>query len=72
MAINRDRKPLIATLADVEFAHECELDAVRHSTTDEVLKETIVRKLQRQHRERRAPYIRQIDALHEQTDAVPA
>jgi hypothetical protein len=38
---------------------------VKNSATDELLKRAIVAKLERQHRERRAPYVRQLVALHE-------
>ena len=54
---------LLATLADIDFAFESDLEVVENSATDEALKRKIVERLREQHRERRAPYVRQIDAL---------
>jgi hypothetical protein len=56
---------LLAALADIDFAHECDLEAVRKSTTDEVLKRKILQKLDQQHQERRAPYVDRIAALQQ-------
>jgi hypothetical protein len=54
---------LLATLADIDFAYESDLEVVQNSATDEVLKRKVIERLQQQHRERREPYIRQITAL---------
>jgi hypothetical protein len=54
---------LLATLADIDFAYESDLEVVQNSATDEVLKRNVIERLQQQHRERREPYIRQITAL---------
>ena len=60
---------LLAALADIEFAHEYDAEAVKNSSTDEVLKRTILQKLEEQHRERCAPYAQQIYALQQRTKA---
>ena len=56
---------LLATLADIDFAFESDLEVVETSATDETLKRKIIERLREQHRERRAPYVRQIDALQQ-------
>ena len=63
---------LLASLADIEFAHDRDVEAVRSSTTDEVLKRTILQKLQKQHEERRTPYVRQIAALQQRSSPMAA
>jgi hypothetical protein len=63
---------LLSTLADIDFAYESDLDVVRCSTTDEVLKGTVLGKLQQQHRERREPYLRQLVALENRIKKVAA
>jgi hypothetical protein len=61
-----DLKPLLqsllATLADIDFAHESDREVVQNSAADEDLKRKVIEKLQ-QHWEHRAPYLRQITAL---------
>ncbi len=54
---------LLATLADIDFAFESDLEVVETSATDEALKRKIIERLREQHRQRRAPYVQQIDAL---------
>ena len=54
---------LLATLADIDFAYESDLEVVQNSATDAILKRKVIERLQQQHRERREPYIRQITAL---------
>ena len=56
---------LLATLADIDFAFESDLEVVENSATDEALKRKTTERLREQHRERRAPYVRQIDALQQ-------
>ena len=56
---------LLATLADIDFAFESDLEVVENSATDGALKRKIIERLREQHRERRAPYVRQIDALQQ-------
>jgi hypothetical protein len=45
---------LLATLADIDFAFESDLEVVENSATDETLKRKIIERLREQHRERRA------------------
>ena len=54
---------LLATLADIDFAHQSDIETVRNSSAEEWLKQTTIRKLQQRHRERREPYVRQLKAL---------
>ena len=63
---------LLATLADIDFAFESDLEVVENSATDEALKRKIVERLREQHRERRAPYVRQIDALQKRLQPLVA
>jgi hypothetical protein len=54
---------LLATLADIDFAHQSDIEAVRASSAEEWLKQATIRNLQQRHRERREPYVRQLEAL---------
>jgi hypothetical protein len=63
---------LLATLADIDFAYGSDLEIVQNSATDEVLKRKVIEKLQQQHRERRAPYMRQITALQHRIQLMAA
>ena len=63
---------LLATLADIDFAYESDLETVRNSATDEALKRGVIIKLQQQHQERRIPYVRQLAALQERIRAIAA
>jgi hypothetical protein len=63
---------LLATLADIDFAYESDLEAVKNSATDEALKRKVIDKLQQQHREQRTPYIRQLAALQERVRVMAA
>jgi hypothetical protein len=63
---------LLATLADIDFAFESDLEVVETSATDEALKRKIVERLREQHRERRAPYVRQIDAIQKKLQLLVA
>jgi hypothetical protein len=56
---------LLTALAAIDFAFESDLEVVQNSATDDVLKRKIVARLQKQHRERRASYVRQIAALQQ-------
>jgi predicted small metal-binding protein len=56
---------LLAALADMDLAHQGEVAIVRGSNAEEWLKQTVIRKLEERHRERRAPYVRQLTALEE-------
>lgn len=63
---------LLAALADIDIASESDLEVVRNSATDEVLKQKIIESLQQQHRERRKPFIRQLTALQHCIQAIAA
>jgi hypothetical protein len=63
---------LLLTLADIDFAYESNLETVRNSISDEVLKREVIGKLQQQHQERRTPYVRQLAALQERIRALAA
>jgi hypothetical protein len=54
---------LLAALADIDSAHESDVEAVRGSGAEEWLKQTVIPKLEVRHRERRAPYVRQLEAV---------
>jgi len=60
---------VLADLADLDFAHEKSLDAVRQSADDEARKSATIASLRHEHRERRAPYIRELMAIEEQMEA---
>jgi hypothetical protein len=63
---------LLATLADIDFAYESDLEVVQNSAVDEVLKQKVVEKLQQQYRARREPYIRQIATLQRRIQPMAA
>jgi hypothetical protein len=63
---------LLATLADIDFACESDLEVVQNSAVDEVLKQKVVEKLQQQYRARREPYIRQIATLQRRIQPMAA
>ena len=66
------RRTLRATLADIDFAFESDLEVVQNNPMDEGLKRTVIVKLQQRHGERRAPYVHQLASLRERTDALAA
>ncbi|MCB5175789.1 MULTISPECIES: hypothetical protein [Microvirga] len=57
---------LLRTLANIDFQHEAEMDKLKHSTTDDELKNYIKEKLLARHRERREPYINLLTELRKQ------
>ncbi len=63
---------LLATLADIDFEHESDIETVRNSSADEWLKHATIRKLQDRHQKRRAPYARRLDGLQKQLQAMAA
>jgi len=63
---------LLAALADLDFVHASEVALIRDSDADERLKQTVIRRLDERHRERRAPYIRQLEAVEERIRALAA
>ena len=60
---------LRATLADIDFEHESDVETVRKSSVDEWLKPTTIRKLRERHRERRMPCVAQLERLQERMQA---
>jgi hypothetical protein len=54
---------LLAILADLDFAHECELERIVAGPGNLTLKECLRARLEAQHGERRAPYLQQLDRL---------
>lgn len=63
---------LLATLADIDFAHESDIATVRTSSAEEWLKQATIRTLQQRHRERREPYVRRLKALQVRIRALAA
>jgi hypothetical protein len=54
---------LLAALADIDCAYDIDVETVRNSTVPGVIKQGVLATLQQRHQERRAPYIRQLEAL---------
>jgi hypothetical protein len=54
---------LLSTLADLDFAHDCELAKIANGSGDETLKASLRAKLEARHRERREPYAQQLREL---------
>ncbi len=63
---------LLAALADIDYEHESDIETVRSSSADEWLKQATIRKLQERRQERRAPYVRRLDGLQKQIQALAA
>ncbi len=63
---------LLATLANIDFEHESDIEIVRNSAADEWLKQTTIRRLQERHSKRRAPYVQQLERLQRQIQAMAA
>lgn len=63
---------ILAALADTDFVHASEVALVRDSNADDWLKQSVIRRLEERHRERRAPYLRQIEAVEERIRALAA
>jgi hypothetical protein len=63
---------ILAALADIDVVHASEVAIVRDSDADEWLKQTVIRRLVERHRERRAPYVRQLAALEARIRALAA
>jgi hypothetical protein len=63
---------ILAALADIDFVHESEVAIIRDSNADEWLKQSVIRRLEEHHRERRAPCVRQLAALEERIRSLAA
>jgi hypothetical protein len=59
-------------LADIDFVHASEVALIRNSDVDEWLKQSVIRRLDERHRERRTPYVRQLEAVEERIQALAA
>jgi hypothetical protein len=59
-------------LADIDFVHASEVALIRNSDVDEWLKQSVIRRLDECHRERRTPYVRQLEAVEERIQALAA
>jgi len=67
---------ILATLADIDFAHEHEMEKINSSVMDERFKTKLVTKLDQLHREKREPYeqelVRLQDRMRSLLSRVPA
>jgi hypothetical protein len=63
---------LLATLADIDFAFESDLETIQESAADETLKQQAMARLQARRGELRAPYLRQLAKLEERINALTA
>jgi hypothetical protein len=63
---------LLATLADIDFEHDSDVETVRNSSVDEWLKQTVIRTLEERHRQRRAPYVAQLERSQKRMQALAA
>ena len=63
---------LLATLADIDFEHESDIETVRNSSADEWLKQATIQKLLERRQKRRAPYVRKLEGLQKQIQAMAA
>jgi hypothetical protein len=63
---------LLATLADIDLAHKSDIETVRNSSAEDWLKQATIRRLQQRHGERRAPYVRRLEALQKRIRAMAA
>jgi hypothetical protein len=57
---------LISTLADIDFAYECERDKISKTSPDLNLRIRVLEKLKDQHQARRTPYLQQLAKLQAQ------
>jgi hypothetical protein len=54
----------LAALADLDHAYEADLETVTKSGAPDAIKQEVIRSLQQRQQVSRAPYIRQLAALH--------
>ena len=62
----------LATLADIDYEHESDIETVRNSAADELLKQATIRKLQERRQRRRAPYVRKLEGLQKHIQVMAA
>ena len=60
---------LLATLADIDVAHGSNLSVIESRLMDDVRKDQLIADLWQTHCQRRAPYLREIEALRERMEA---
>jgi hypothetical protein len=65
-------RSILAALADIDFAHESEVAIVKGRPAEECLKQSVIRRLEERRQERRAPYLRQLEAVEERIRALAA
>ena len=65
-------QPLLAALTDIDFEHASDVETIRNSSVDEWLKHTVIRRLEERHRQRRAPYVAQLERLEKRMQALAA
>jgi hypothetical protein len=63
---------LLAILSEIDFEHESDIETVKNSSVDELLKQAVITKLQERHRTRRAPHVQQLIRLLKRMQAVAA
>jgi hypothetical protein len=56
---------ILAILADIDFAHERELEKINDSGLNEVFKSSLIAKLDHIHQQRRKPYAQELVRLQE-------
>jgi hypothetical protein len=61
---------ILAELADLDFAHEKNLDRIRQSAADDSEKSAMIVRLRRQHRDMREPFVHELTTLRERIDAI--
>ena len=66
------RQSLLATLADLDFEHASDVETVRNSPVDDWLKQAVIRTLEERHRQRRAPYVKQLEHLERRIQVLAA
>lgn len=63
---------LLAKVADIDFEHESDVETVRSSSADDWLKQIVIKRLEEHHRQRRAPYIGQLERLERRVQTLAA
>jgi hypothetical protein len=56
---------LVETLSNIDFEHRLEIQRLQASRTSPEIKSLLVGKCRERHRERRAPYVRELSRLHQ-------
>jgi hypothetical protein len=56
---------LLATLADIDFAHQREVERVNSTALDDRFKTVMIARLDQHHRERRQPYAEEVLRLQQ-------